>query len=218
VVVLCEDHRRDVRRLTLHDDIHVVPNGIDTDRYVPAPDGGPDPGEESIELLYVGRLDPIKDLDLLIETVGELRLDLDVHLNLVGAGDSEARLRALCDRRGVADAVTFHGWQDDVKRYYREADLFVLSSRSEGQPTVVLEAQAAGVPVVSTDVGCVRELLGAGAVVTDRDPSQFAAAIRAVLDREYDTLQRAARRRAVTAYDRRRAKRHYSQLIGGTTA
>ncbi|WP_436932542.1 glycosyltransferase [Halosimplex halobium] len=218
VVVLCEDHWRDVQQLTLHDDIHVVPNGIDTGRYVPASDGNPDPRGGSLDLLYVGRLDPIKELDLLIETVDELQPDLDVHLNLVGNGDSEARLRALCDRRGVSDAVTFHGWQDDVKRYYREADLFVLSSRSEGQPTVVLEAQAAGVPVVSTDVGCVRELLGAGAVVTDRDPSQFAAAIRAVLDREYDNLQRAARRRAVTAYDRRRTKRHYSRLINGTTA
>jgi len=218
VVVLCEDHRRDVRQLTLHDDIHVIPNGIDTSRYVPASDCDPDPGKESLNLLYVGRLDSIKGLDLLIETVSELRPDLDIHLNLVGTGDSEARLQALCDRHGVADAVTFHGWQDDVERYYREADLFVLSSRSEGQPTVVLEAQAAGVPVVSTDVGCVRELLGAGAVVTDRDPSQFAAAIQAVHDQEYDTLQRIARRRAVTGYDRRQTKRHYFQLIDGTIA
>jgi glycosyltransferase involved in cell wall biosynthesis len=83
---------------------------------------------------------------------------------------------------GLGGAFTLLGWSADRSAIYRDADVAVLSSVSEGHPYALLEAMAAGVPVVATRVGGVPELVGeAGSLVPPRDPDALAAALLALL-------------------------------------
>jgi glycosyltransferase involved in cell wall biosynthesis len=150
----------------------VIPNGIDVDRYparraadpgqYPAPLGIA-PGRDVVS--YVGRLEAQqKGLRWLLETapawLGRLG---NCDLLLVGKGPERAALERLAAAAGVADRVHFAGWRDDVPEILARSRLLVLPSAWEGMPNVVLEAMAARLPVVASDVEGVRELLGPGA-------------------------------------------------------
>jgi len=105
---------------------------------------------ESIRLLSVGRLSVQKRYDLLLEAFA--KLDKKYTLVLVGSGEDEAELKSLTKELKLESRVSFEGYQSNPYAYMREADLFVLSSRYEGLPNVVLEANACGTPVVA--FGC----------------------------------------------------------------
>ncbi|HVJ79663.1 MAG TPA: glycosyltransferase [Planctomycetia bacterium] len=151
--------------------VFVIPNGIDiaaTAATKPV-DRGRTTGDEPrrLAVVAVGRLDPQKGLDRLIEALAELpaeiRRERQITVNLVGKGPEEATLRALARVRGVEDLVTFHGWQAEPLAWIAAADVLALPSRWEGMPNVLLEAMALGKPAIATDVEGVRELLGTGA-------------------------------------------------------
>jgi glycosyltransferase involved in cell wall biosynthesis len=90
---------------------------------------------------------------------------------------------------GIAGATHFMGWQQQMEEIYPELDILALTSRNEGLPTVIIEAMAAGVPVVSTRVGSVPDLIapGEGAVVEPGDVEGIAAGILGLLDRTAET-------------------------------
>jgi glycosyltransferase involved in cell wall biosynthesis len=88
----------------------------------------------------------------------ELAGDLPLRLVLVGEGPERPRIEELCRELNLTDFVTLAGQQDDINPYYGIADVFLLPSHSEGCPNVLLEAMAAGVPVVATAVGGVPEV------------------------------------------------------------
>jgi glycosyltransferase involved in cell wall biosynthesis len=144
------------------DKLHVVHCGVDPDSYParePAGEDGP------LQLVSVGRLSPVKGQALLLEAVGELRAkDIDVRLTIVGDGPKRDALPAVAKRLGVADVVEFTGpiGQDEIARYYADADLYVHASFAEGVPVVVMEAMAHRLPVVATGVMGVRELVKDG--------------------------------------------------------
>lgn len=98
-------------------------------------------------LLVVGRLVHQKGFDLLIEAMA--RLDNRFHLTIIGRGEQESNLKYLAEFFGVMDKVTFAGFQNNPYTYMRHADLYILSSRYEGLPNVVLEANTCGIPVVA---------------------------------------------------------------------
>ena len=103
---------------------------------------------------YVGRLDAGKDLETLLRAMAGDRHP-HWHAVLVGAGDHGGRLRALVAELGVADRVTFTGYREDRMAFLRGFDVFVLPSRSEGIPRCLMEAMAAGIPIVASDIpGC----------------------------------------------------------------
>jgi glycosyltransferase involved in cell wall biosynthesis len=139
--------------------------------------GGP------VELLSVGRLDPEKAPEMLLEALAllERRTPERYRLTIVGDGQLENQLRAEADRFG--DAVRFCGHVPngpELFELYRASDIFVHVARTEGLPQVLTEAQAAGLPIVATDVGGVRAGLGGGAealLVPPNDPEALAAAI-----------------------------------------
>jgi glycosyltransferase involved in cell wall biosynthesis len=116
------------------------------------------PGERII--LSVGRFSPEKAQRDLIAAAGHLsRLQpgLAFRLVLVGDGPERGRVEQVAAASGLAGRIVFAGQQKNVRPYYGMADLFALPSHSEGSPNVVLEAMAAGVPIVATAVGGVPE-------------------------------------------------------------
>lgn len=125
---------------------------------------GPLPGRSAVEcapadwwqgkhkrLLAVGTLKPIKGFDTLLDAFARLRAHVDARLLILGAGGERAALEAQVQRLGLQGQVFLPGFVKDPGPYYQRADLHVLSSTGEGLPTVLIEALAAGTPVVSTD-------------------------------------------------------------------
>jgi glycosyltransferase involved in cell wall biosynthesis len=103
---------------------------------------------------YVGRLDAGKDLETLLRAMAGNHHP-HWHVVLVGAGDHGDQLRALVKELGIGDRVTFTGYREDRMAFLKGFDVFVLPSRSEGIPRCLMEAMAAGVPIVASDIpGC----------------------------------------------------------------
>ena len=113
---------------------------------------------ERIELVACGRLTPNKGFDLLIEALAIIP-DSRVHLTILGTGDDRTLLAELAERLQVANRVTFRGYCRNPYPYFAKADAFVLSSRVEGFPNVVLEALVCGAKVVATPLPGVGNLL-----------------------------------------------------------
>jgi glycosyltransferase involved in cell wall biosynthesis len=164
-----------------------------------------DPGVPIVGAL--GRLDPVKGYDTLIEAVARLRAS-EVRLRCViaGVGPDEARLRGLIRERGVEGEVVLLGLRDDVPALLRAFDVAVMSSRSEGAPLAIIEYMAAGLPIIATRVGGIPELIEPevhGILVAPDDPEALAAGVRRVLehpDRAAE-LAAAARTRQQAEFD-----------------
>jgi glycosyltransferase involved in cell wall biosynthesis len=166
----------------------VIPNGVDVARFDAATPVslerlGVPPGRRVI--VHVGRLDEQKGIDWLLQLMPRVFAELPGHdLLLVGAGPRRAELVALAGRLGVHDRVHFGGFREDVPSILKASEALVLASRWEGMPNVVLEAMAAGKPVVATDVEGVGEALGPAAaqqIVSSRNPDCFAEKLVALL-------------------------------------
>jgi glycosyltransferase involved in cell wall biosynthesis len=135
----------------------------------------------------VGRLVALKRFDLAVQALPHVREAVPgARLELVGDGPVRGELRALCERLGVVDAVSFTGAVDDATARIARMSCLVLPSTFEGLPNAVLEAMACGVPVVASAVGDVRSILddgSTGVVVQDATPDSLAAGIvRALTD------------------------------------
>lgn len=146
----------------------VIPNGIDLARWRdarPAELGRLGVPPNRRWLLYVGRLDRQKGLDRFFRELPMVFHELHQHdLLIVGEGKEKAALSRLADRLSIGDRVHFAGWRDDVPSIVAASEILVLPSRWEGMPNVVLEAMAAGKPVVATQAEGTVELLGLAAL------------------------------------------------------
>jgi glycosyltransferase involved in cell wall biosynthesis len=144
------------------------------------------PGEQGPLVGMVGRLVPIKDVPTFLEAAARVRASFpECRFALVGDGEERARLEARAAELGLAEAVRFHGWRRDLAAVYAELDVVVNSSRNEGTPVALIEALAAGRPVVATRVGGTPDLLAEGRhgrLVPPGDPEALAAAIVATLE------------------------------------
>ncbi|MCU0290721.1 MAG: glycosyltransferase [Thermoanaerobaculaceae bacterium] len=170
--------------------LHVIPNGIDSERFLAAPWRdlrarlGIPPGLPVV--LTVGRLAHEKCQDVLIRCAARLRAwGVEHRLVIVGHGELEATLRRLACELGVVDIVVFAGKTTEPQSFYRSADVFALSSRIEGMPNVLMEAQLFGLPAVTTRSGGSAEVVAEGEtgfVVEVGDEEGFAAALRRLLD------------------------------------
>jgi colanic acid/amylovoran biosynthesis glycosyltransferase len=138
------------------DRIHVHPVEIDTDYFYPVPK--PEALPNTVQILSVGRLVWEKDYDTALRAVARLKTllpEATVHYAIVGDGPLREELEHLVQTLQLEGNVTFHGARDRewVRALYGQADLFLITSISEGLGAAALEAQACGVPVVATDVG-----------------------------------------------------------------
>jgi len=109
---------------------------------------------------FVGRLIKEKDLAVLFMAAKMLQADYpELRVIIAGDGPLKAKYETYCKRMGIAGSVIFIGHRYDIQKVYRSMDIFVLTSRWEGIPNVILEAMAIGVPVISTNVGGVSEII-----------------------------------------------------------
>lgn len=133
------------------DQISVLPNPVDFKAIRAALDGPSMWSGAGPHLLAVGRLSREKGFDLLLEAFVEVRRRFPgADAIIAGAGREEEALKLQCRRLGLEDAVRFAGHVDNPYAYFPGATLFVLSSRHEGMPNALLEAAAAGLPLVAT--------------------------------------------------------------------
>ena len=143
-------------------------------------------GDQQI-ILCIGRLSKEKAHADLIETfknLSQTHQDLNCQLLIVGDGPERESLSALAEASGFAERIVFTGQVTDVRPYYALADVFVLPSHSEGSPNVLLEAMAARLPVVATEVGGVPEIVDdqeSALLVPAKQPLTLATAIAQVL-------------------------------------
>ena len=153
----------------------VIPLGLDLAPYAMPPASEPHDG---FVVAIVGRLTEVKDHDFFLRAWAAWRQP-DAVAHIIGEGHLRPALEQHARDLGIADRVRFLGTRDDPEVFYREADLVVLTSRNEGTPLTILEAMAAGVPVLSTAVGGVPDLLGEdrGAMVPHGDVQAFAGAL-----------------------------------------
>ncbi len=148
--------------------IDVVLNGIDAELFSDRSAAGSLKNELGIPVGVkvignVARLNEEKRHDLLLRGFARLRERMaDVHLLIVGDGPERARLIDLARRLGISNATTFAGYQSRRERYLQIMDVFALTSRMEGLPLALLEAWAAGVPIVCTAVGGVPDVVKHG--------------------------------------------------------
>ncbi|GAB4138964.1 glycosyltransferase [Thermopirellula anaerolimosa] len=173
--------------------IVVIPNGVEVDSDCPRSRIRPQPvesfrvGSEDVVrkmrcVTFVGRLVPQKGVDVLLESAATwLRAFPDTTLQIVGDGPQKALLRDMADRLGIDGRVAWLGHRSDVSEILKTTDLFVLPSRWEGMPNALLEAMAAGCPVVTTDVEGVAETLGDCGREQMVPPENVAALSRAIM-------------------------------------
>ncbi|HEX8713174.1 MAG TPA: glycosyltransferase [Terracidiphilus sp.] len=166
----------------------IVPNGVEPERWSPDAQRRAAARRElglTDEFLWLaaGRLEPVKDFPTLLRAMA--MLPETARLIIAGSGWQQAELTSLCAQLGLAGRVRFLGFVHDLAHWTQAADAFVLSSRWEGLPTALIEASAAGLPAVATDVPGVREVLGPGAneerLAPSGDPAALAHAMHGLM-------------------------------------
>jgi glycosyltransferase involved in cell wall biosynthesis len=202
--------------------VRVIPNGVDPQRFRLI---DTEPAEPTIG--WVGRIDPLKDLETLIRAFGYVRAWLPTaRLLLAGPVPAGNEAYAQTCRRlavdlGLADAVTFAGVVACSRDAFAAAHVVGLSSISEGLPYTVIEAMMCGRATVSTDVGGVAEAVGdAGLLVPPREPVMFAQACLKLLTDPALRAEQAgrARQRAVANYTVDRCLGAYRDSYRGIAA
>lgn len=206
--------------------VRVIPNGIDID----AIDAAPPVSRASYRIrndapliVWAGRMDPVKNLDTLVDAILLLRRRRDVQAVLVGDGPERARIQTIVEALGLTPHIHFVGWSDNVAGWLKSADVLVFPSRTEGCPNVVLEAMAARCPIVASRIPAHLDVLGGGhlgAMCEWDAPVDFATAIERELachGNAEHTIR--AREETERAHSLNVASRHwlnaYRECLGG---
>jgi glycosyltransferase involved in cell wall biosynthesis len=194
----------------------VIPNGIDVARYSVRREKK----DEEFHVGFVGRIVPIKDVKTFI-VAAKLVLERipTTRFHLVGPDDEDPAYASECRRLAadlkIEDRLDFTG-RANVLEYYKFLDVVVLTSVREAQPLVILEAYAAGIPCVSTDVGNVSELLEGDRrfIAPSKDAAKIAEGIEYVLEHPEEMALLAARNRmrTVATYEKRELLARYGEL------
>lgn len=142
------------------------------------------PSPEAADIVCVGELRPVKGIDVLIEALAALRQSgRRVSATIAGEGPEQAMLQAQAARLGLADQIRFIG-HCPARKAFSMGRMLVIPSRAESLPYVVLEAAAAGLPIIATDVGGVSEIFGAQAA--ELIPADNVAALIGAITRAID--------------------------------
>ncbi len=206
------------------DRLKVLPLGLDLERFR-QPSAGRGMLRRALGLpedvpvvTIVARLVPIKAHNMLIEAAGRLvRSGLPVQFVIVGDGECRAAVEQQIRALNLQGRVHLLGWRSDLPAIYADSDIAVLTSRNEGTPVSLIEAMAAGVPVVATSVGGVPDVVRHGVdglLVASGDVAGFAEAIRQLVNEPHlrESFGRAARDRVYPAFSSARLIADVEQL------
>lgn len=208
--------------------IEIIPNGVRTENFLNLRHKRP-PDKNAIQVGFVGRIVSIKDIKTLLRAFKLVTLNApNSFLHLIGPIDEELEysqaMQRLAYDLGIADNIKFHGAQN-VLGFYPKLDVCVLTSISEGQPLILLEAMAAGIPVVATSVGACRELINGrtredqklgpcGLLTNIAAPDETAKAILSICENP-ETFQKFAEagvKRATQFYQQKKVIEKYKQV------
>lgn len=195
LIALTDAERQDHldRSVGKADRFAVVPSGIERERFGRARAEGKQQRDwfgcppDALVVGSVGWLTHIKGHEYLIEAVAKLKQDYPaLHLVIIGSGDRSDALSQQAESAGLRDAVHFLGYRDDIEVCLGGMDLFVLPSLNEGMGRALIEAMAAGLPVIASRVGGIPAVISherTGLLVPPGDPDALAEALRRLLDR-----------------------------------
>jgi len=216
VIVVSRELQALLRRRYFLGGHHIIriPNGIDAARY--SPDFTERErmrkalgfGDNNVVVGFSGRLDPIKNLGLLIDIFADcVQENSHLRLLVVGDGPERQRLEALCQEKNIQGYIVFTGQQENVLSYLRAMDVFLLTSLREQMPMTVLEAMAMAIPVVATNVGEIPHIIddGINGFVLDVDAS-IETFVQSLL-----TLLSPARRRSIGDAARQKIASHFRE-------
>jgi len=185
VIALSEDMKRELQKIYCGE-ILVIPNGIELDNYKNLKKQSFQVSNNKI-LIFVGRLNPVKGLIYLIRAMEIIHIEMEnTILMIIGDGDERKSLEEMVIKLHLEKVVIFNGEipNKDVPKYLVQGDVFVLPSLSEGFPNVILEAMAAGLPIVSTNVNGLSEIIRNeenGYLVEPKNPQQLADKLLQIL-------------------------------------
>ncbi len=222
VIGVSQELAEQLRQQTRANNVVLIRNGIAVDRVhsaLTASEAKARLGLPTGALVVgnAGRLEPVKRLDIFLETARQISSSLpEARFLLVGEGREAGRLRDLASRLGFEDRVLFTGHRDDVYDALRAMDVLLLTSDHEGLPMVLLEAQCLGVPVVARCVGGVPEVLrheAGGVLVDSSQPEELAAAcVKLLSDPAHRRSLAAAARDAVREFDVQKSAAEVARL------
>ena len=201
--------------------IERIANGLPVERYAGPPEAGllrlPSEAGELV-IGTVAGLRPVKNLPRLVRALAAMRHE-KARLVIVGEGPESERIASEARTLGVGARVHLPGFIADPARYIGAFDIFALSSNSEQFPISLLEAMAAGLPVVATAVGDIPAMVSADnrpLIVSPDDEAGFAAALDSLADRPDlpASIGRANREKAVAHYDEKVMIARYARLYG----
>ena len=193
--------------------ITILKNSLDTSRFKP------DPKTQKIyDLIYVGRLDSLKRVEVLLHTL-HLLLPTHPHISLaiVGIGKETEKLRKLAHILKIEENVHFFGYQKRVEKFLQKSRIFLFPSVNESLPFAVVEALSCGVPVIAARVGDVEDVVknGENGLLLDEvSPEAFCKAIKTILDKEklYNNLAKKAQEIA-NLYSPKKARESWKNVL-----
>jgi len=195
--------------------VQVVPNGLHPSWFGGVESEALPRSSERPTIVWVGRLSPEKDPERLVDVVAGLVASVpDLQVLVLGVGPCEAAMRARAERRGVVHHLRWLGRRRDVAAVLARADIVLSTSRFEGMPNALMEAQAGGRPVVAPAVGGVAEVVEHGVTGLVVPPGDVDALTRACAD----LLRDQVRRRTMGAAARQRAAERFGidRTVDGT--
>ena len=153
----------------------VVYNGLWPEEFETA-----QPNADAADLLFIGEIRVLKGVDILLEAIAALRSERKITACLVGDGPDLEQFKAQAQSLGLADSVTFAG-RMPARAAFRKGRVLIMPSRAESFPYVVLEACAAGVPLLASNVGGIPEVLGPACLFPPGDAQALAARLKMAL-------------------------------------
>lgn len=162
--------------------ISIVYNGIDLSKCQPKESYDI---RDTIELVHIGRFNEPKNHAGMLQAFAQLQeVYPQCHLHLVGDGELRGEMESLARDLSVQTHITFHGVQPDVHPFLHSADMFLLPSKYEGMPMSIIEAMATGLPIVTTRVGGIPDMVsdGENALLVPCESSAIADACRKLIE------------------------------------
>ena len=193
--------------------IYVLPNFVDTNTF--AFPNRKYQGSSEIHFVFVARFCSVKNHHMLIRAFYELLQEYpDCRLTLVGSGELLETEKTYAGSLGIVDSIDFMGEVPDPVKILRSVEVAVISSRSEAFPLALIEAMAAGLPVIVTDVGGMRDVVdGNGIKVRDNDYHEFAKAMKQLVQNPQLRQQYGVKSvELARKYDRRKVIEDYKRI------